>query len=150
MNDLCCEHRELCSESCSPADLLAQVLPWSSVAVSTQHRAQANNIWKSQPGSNQISFSILLVGSPISMVIFPVTYQFCWLDNEKVTSSFLPDEIGCLCLSLYKRDWPSGIPGQRPGGKSGARKMYAWWKRIRSGNALSKLPWALEGCTHEC
>lgn len=43
---------------------------------------------------------------------------------------------------------------QRLGGKSGARKMYAWWKRIRLENNYAnwtyRNPWTLMGCYREC
>lgn len=43
---------------------------------------------------------------------------------------------------------------QRPGSKAEARKMYLWWKRIRSGNTWANWTFtssqALLGCTHKC
>ena len=44
-------------------------------------------------------------------------------------------------VGILNAFFPSVFPGktslqesQRAGGKAGARKMYPWWKRIRSGN----------------
>jgi len=43
---------------------------------------------------------------------------------------------------------------QTPGGKTGARKTYLWWKRIRSGHTQANWTcvslWALMGGTHDC
>lgn len=47
--------------------------------------------------------------------------------KAEVLSDFLP--LSFLVRLAFRN---AGL--QRPGGKSEARKMYAWWKRINSGN----------------